>query len=334
MPAMPLNLPTLADLDAAAETVYAAMPPTPQIPWPLLAARAGLEVWVKHENHTPIGAFKVRGGLIYMDRFRAAHPGAAGIITATRGNHGQSVAYAARAHGLEAVVVVPQGNSVEKNAAMRAFGGELIEHGADFQEAREFSGRLAADRGLVLQGPYEEPLVHGVATYARELLTAAPHLDTIYVPIGMGSGISGCIAARDALGLTTRIVGVVAEGAPSYALSFEAGHAVPTNRAETMADGLACRVPDDDALEIIRAGAERIITVDDTAIEAAMRAYFQDIHQIAEGAGAAPLAALLQDREAGAGPYRRPGAAVGLILSGGNIDRPLYTRVLADGAAR
>ena len=300
---------SLSEIEAASTIVHAAMPPTAQYAWPLLARRTGCEVWVKHENHTPTGAFKVRGGLVYMDRLKHSAPQLEGVVSATRGNHGQSIALAAGRNGIAATIVVPQGNSVEKNAAMRAFGAELIEAGHDFDAAKEAAIKLAADRG--------------VASYALELFRAAPPLDTVYVPIGLGSGICGTISVRDALGLQTKVVGVVSTEAPAYALSFAAGKVVPTNSADTMADGMAVRGPDAEALEVIRKGADRIVQVSDAEIGAAMRAYYEDTHQLAEGAGAAALAALLQERE------RMAGRRVGLILSGGNIDRPIYLRTLA-----
>jgi threonine dehydratase len=316
------ELPSLAELDAAATIVYGALPPTPQYAWPLLARRAGCEVWVKHENHTPIGAFKVRGGAVYMARLRHERPHVKGVISATRGNHGQSIAFAAARAGIAATIVVPHGNSVEKNAAMRAFGAELLERGHDFDSAREAAVALADERGLEMVPSFDMDLVRGVASYSLELLRIAPDLDTVYVPIGLGSGICGMIAARDALGLRTRIVGVVATGAPAYALSFAAGKVVATNAAETFADGVAVRGPDPLALEIIRRGADRIVQVDDEAIRAAMRAYYEDTHQLVEGAGACPLAALLKERDS------LRGRKVGLVLSGGNIDRPLYASII------
>jgi threonine dehydratase len=316
---------TLAQLDAAADLVHAVMPPTPQFCWPLLAARSGVELFVKHENHTPIGAFKVRGGLVYMADLRKSEPGVTGVISATRGNHGQSVALAARRHGLAATIVVPHGNSREKNAAMRALGAELVEHGDDFQAAAEHAAELAETRHLHFVRSFDERLVAGVASYALELLRGVADIDTVYVPIGLGSGICGMIQTRDALGLGTRVVGVVAAGAPSYALSFAAGKPVSTNSADTMADGLACRVPAAPAVEIILKGAERIVTVEEDEIRAAMRHLFTDTHNIAEGAGAATLAALLKEKA------RMEGKRVAIVLSGGNIDRALYAEVLAEG---
>lgn len=319
-----MKLPSKSEIESAAETVYAAMPATPQYAWPLLAERCGATVWVKHENHSPIGAFKVRGGLVYMSRLRASQPDCSGVIAATRGNHGQSIAFAARASGLAAVIVVPEGNSAEKNAAMQALGAELVVHGYDFQEAYEYSQDLADARGLTLVPSFAEDLVAGVSTYAMELLTAVPDLDTLYVSIGLGSGICSCIAAREALGLTTKIVGVVAENAPCYALSFAQGRPVSTNSADTLADGLACRVPDDAAVAAINRYAERIVTVSEAEIKAAMRHYFTDTHNVAEGAGAAPLAALLQERG------QANSQTVGLVLSGGNVDRSVFQNILAE----
>lgn len=317
-------LPSLTEIERAAAIVHASMPPTPQIAWPVLARRAGCELWVKHENHTPIGAFKIRAGLVYMDWLKRAEPGVTGVLAATRGNHGQSVTVAARRAGLKSVIVVPLGNSVEKNAAMRAQGAELIEHGHDFQAAYEYAQALARERGLHPMPSFHPILAHGTATYGLELLSAVPDLDTVYVPIGLGSGICGTIAARDALGLKTKIVGVCAENAAAYALSFTAGKPVPTNSADTMADGLACRVPDATAVAIVNKGAERIAQVSDAAIKAAMRAYFTDTHNLAEGAGAAALAALLLERE------RMKGKRVAVVLSGGNVDLPVYRQVLAE----
>ncbi|MDP6604292.1 MAG: threonine dehydratase [Rhodospirillales bacterium] len=314
--------PSLEDIEAATKLVYAHTRPTLQIPWPLLARRCGAEVWVKHENHTPIGAFKVRGGLVYLDRLRRERPDVEGVVTATRGNHGQSIAYAAQRFGLAATVVVPHGNNPEKNAAMKAFGAELVEHGRDFDDSCTHAQELASRRGIFMLPSFDVGLVCGVATYGLELLRAVPDLDTVYVPIGLGSGICGMIAVRDALGLATRIVGVVAERAPAYALSFAAGEPVATNAADTLADGVAVRVPDVDALRIIGAGAERVVTVTDEAILAAMAHLFTDTHNLAEGAGAAPLAALLQEKEAMAGKK------IGLVLTGGNADKALFKRAL------
>ncbi|WP_422034276.1 threonine dehydratase [Reyranella sp.] len=313
---------SLDEIESAAAIVQGAMPPTAQYAWPLLARRTGCETWVKHENHTPTGAFKVRGGLVFMDRLKRRSPGAGGVISATRGNHGQSIALAAARNGIAATIVVPYGNSVEKNAAMRAFGAELVEAGHDFDAAKDAAMKLAGERGLVMVPSFHRDLVAGVASYALELFRAAPPLDTVYVPIGLGSGICGTIAARDALGLKTKVVGVVSTEAPAYALSFAAGKVVATNRADTMADGMAVRGPDAEALEVILKGADRIVQVSDAEIGVAMRAYYEDTHQLTEGAGAAALAALLQERG------RVAGQRVGLILSGGNIDRPVYLRVL------
>lgn len=314
---------SLPDLEKAAAIVHGAMLPTPQHAWPLLALRTGCEVWVKHENHTPTGAFKVRGGLVYLERLKQRAPDTQGVISATRGNHGQSIALAARRTGIAATIVVPHGNSREKNAAMRAFGAELVEAGHDFDAAKDTAMRLAGERSLTMVPSFHRDLVAGVASYALELMRAAPPLDTIYVPIGLGSGICGVITVRDALGLSTKVVGVVSTEAPAYALSFAAGKVVATNSANTMADGMAVRGPDAEALEVILKGADRIVQVSDAEVTAAMRAYYEDTHQLSEGAGAAPLAALLQERD------RMKGKKVGLVLSGGNIDREVYLRALA-----
>ena len=309
---------TIEELEAAARLVHRTFAATPQLAWPLLSARSGAEVWVKHENHTPTGAFKVRGGLVYMERLRRERPQVAGVISATRGNHGQSLAYAGRQQGVAVTILVPHGNSAEKNAAMRAFGAPLVEHGEDFDAAREEAARLATVEGLEFAPSFARDLVLGVATYALEFFRGSPPLDALYVPIGMGSGVCGCILARDLLGLTTEIIGVQSTGAPSYALSLAAGHVVTTNRAETRADGMATRVPDPQAFDIIRRGAARIVTVTDEEVAAAIRALWQDTHNLAEGAGAASLAAMLQEREA------MRGKRVGLVLSGGNIDLDLF----------
>jgi threonine dehydratase len=316
----------LRDLRDAEAVVRSAMAPTLQQEWPLLSMRSGARVFVKHENHTPTGAFKVRGGLVYVDRLLAGgRP--RGLVSATRGNHGQSLAFAARRAGLPVSIVVPHGNSVEKNAAMRALGAELIESGEDFDAARETAIGLAAERDLHMVPAFHADLVRGVATYALELLGSLRDLDCVldcvYVPIGQGSGICGLITVRDLLGLETEIVGVVSSEADAYARSLEQGHLVTTRTARTVADGMACRVPDAASLKIIERGAARIVRVTDAEVEGAVRAYHEDTHNLAEGAGAAPLAALLLERE------RQQGRRVGLVLTGANIDRRVAARILA-----
>jgi len=314
----------LDTLEAAASFVHRVVPPTPQYCWPLLSRRLGAELWVKHENHTPIGSFKIRGGLVYLDAVRRSQPDIRGVVTATTGNHGQSIALAAARLGVDATIVVPHGNSIEKNRAMAGFGARLVEAGHDFQAAFERATELAARENRHFVRSYDPLLVRGVASYGLELFRAVPDLDVVYVPIGLGSGISGVIAARDSLGLRTEIVGVVAANAPAYALSFAAGVPVSTNSADTMAGGLAVRVPDPEALDIIRRGAARILTVSEAEMRRAMRILFSDTHNIAEGAGAAALAAALQERD------RVAGERVAVIQSGGNIDRTLFAEVLAE----
>jgi len=316
-------LPTLAEIESAAALVNAAVPPTPQFNWPQLSARAGCELWVKHENHTPLGAFKVRGGLVYFARLMQREPNLRGVIAATRGNHGQSVAFAARRHGLAVTIVVPLANSVEKNRAMRSLGAELIEHGADFQAALEHAQHLAAARGLHLVPSFHTDLVCGIAVSALDFLRHTPPLDTVYVPIGMGSGVCAMIAARDALGLPTKIVGVASAAAPAIARSFDARRLVTHAVSTRIADGLACSTPNPEALEHILRGAARIVCVTDDETEAALRACFTDTHNVAEGAAAAGLAAVLKEISANAG--RR----IGLVLTGGNIDAAVLARVLA-----
>jgi threonine dehydratase len=313
----------LEELAEAAALVHTHFQATPQYAWPLLAARAQARVVVKHENHTPVGAFKIRGGLVYFARLKAERPHVKGVVSATRGNHGQSLAYAGAKAGVPVAIVVPRGNSAEKNAAMRGLGAELVEYGADFDEARGHAAALAASRGYEFAPSFQRDLVLGVATYAYELFGEYRDLDAVYVPIGLGSGICGLIRTRDLIGLETKIVGVVADEAQAYKLSVDAGRVVETNSARTFADGMAVRVPSAEALAIVSAGAARIVSVGEDAIAGAMRAYFEDTHNVAEGAGAAPLAALLQEKD------RMRGKTVGLILCGGNVDSPVFRSVLA-----
>ncbi|MEE3636183.1 threonine dehydratase [Pseudomonas sp. AL 58] len=314
------DLPALRD---AVRLIRPSIPATPQYAWPRLAERLGCEVWVKHENHAPTGAFKVRGGLLYVQALLATSPGVRGLVTATRGNHGQSLALAARNAGLPIIIVVPVGNSREKNAAMRALGAQLIEFGQDFDQARSEAARLARELGYELVPAFHPELIRGVATYALELFEGVDQLDCVYVPIGMGSGICGLIRTRDLLGLRTEIVGVVSTQADAFAQSLEQGCIVTTESADTFADGMACRMPQPEAFEIVRAGAARIVRVSDEEIAEAMRVFHEDTHNTAEGAGAAGLAALVQERE------RQQGRKVAVILSGANVDRERYARVLA-----
>ncbi|HEX2510127.1 MAG TPA: threonine dehydratase [Microvirga sp.] len=314
---------TLDDLDRAAAVVHAAMPPTPQYAWPVLAARLGCRVVVKHENHTPIGAFKVRGGLVYVERLRRERPHVRGIVSATRGNHGQSLALAGRRFGLPVAIVVPHGNSIEKNEAMRAFGAELVEHGRDFDDARQHAAGLAEERGFEFVPSFHPDLVAGVATYAGEWFAAFPDLDVVYAPIGLGSGICGLIRTRDLLGLEAEIVGVVPQAANAYRLSFDAGQVVPVDRADTFADGAAVRVPDPAALSLIVRGAARVVEATEDEIADAVRLLHEGTHNLAEGAGALALAALTRERS------RYEGRSAGVVLSGGNVDRGWAADILA-----
>jgi len=317
-----MQLPSLDRIRTAQRVVYRHMPPTPQYSWPLLNQRLCAEAWVKHENHTPVGAFKIRGALLYLGALMAEQAGLAGVIAATRGNFGQGVAMAARIFGLTCAIVVPHRNSAEKNRAMQAQGAELIEHGEDFQAALEHARTLAAGRGLALLESFDPRLVLGTATYALEFFEGAPALDRVYVPIGMGSSICGVAAARNALELDTEIVGVVAEAAPAYARSFKERRLVEAPARTIIADGLACRTPHPLALEAIFANVSRVVEVSDAEIEEAMRAYYEDTHNLAEGAGAAALAAALHE------PSQIAGKRIGMVLTGGNVDRAVYAAVL------
>lgn len=315
--------PSLNALREAAAIVAELVPPTPQIRWPLLEERAGCELWIKHENHGPVGAFKLRGGLVYMAELERRDPRTRGVIAATRGNHGQSIALAAGRRGLSAVIVVPFGNSREKNAAMRALGAELIEHGRDFHEAYQHAEALAAERGLHMVPSFHDALVRGVASYSLELMEAVPNLDAMVVPIGLGSGICGALAARAALDRRLDIIGVVAAAAPAYARSWEAGAPVSVETGDSIADGMAVRSPDSRALALIREGCARLVVVSEAEIRAAMRALFTDTHNLAEGAGAAALAAVLKEKD------RLSGKRVAAVLSGGNVDAAVYAPILA-----
>jgi len=327
-----MQLPSLAQIREAQAVVYRHMPATPQYTWPLInerlsaAAKAATEGWIKHENHTPVGAFKLRGTLVYMDWLKQSQPALEGVVAATRGNHGQGVAMAGRFAGLRAVIVVPHGNSKEKNRAMVAQGADLVEHGEDFQESLEFARQLAADLGFAMVDSFHERLVMGTATYALEFFESVAPLDTIYVPIGLGSSISGVSAARNALGLKTEIVGVVAEMSPSYSLSFTQRKVVEAPSRTDLADGLACRTPNAEAMEVIWDNVVRIVEVSDAEIASAMRALYEDTHNLAEGAGAAALAGALKESQF------IGGKRIGIVLTGGNVDRAAYAEVLNGGA--
>ncbi len=319
---MSTALPTLADIESAARLVHTQFQPTPQYRWGQLCDRLGTDCWVKHENHNPVGAFKIRGGLTYFDALARSGQLPREVISATRGNHGQSIGWAARLHGVACTICVPLGNSVEKNAAMRALGVQLIEHGDDFQAAREHALRLAAERGAHMVPSYHTELVRGVATYWWEFLRAVPQLNVAYVPIGLGSGACAAIAAKRALGHQVRIVGVVSSGARTYAESIAAGHVVESPVSTQLADGMAVRLADADALAVLIDGLDHLVQVTDAEVAAAMRALFTDTHNLAEGAGAAALAAALQERAA------LQGQCVGLSLTGGNVDAPVFAGVL------
>jgi threonine dehydratase len=321
--AMSVKLSGLAELETAARIVYEHMQASPQLQWPLLNERCGCDLWVKHENHNPTGAFKVRGGLVYLQRLTQAEPSAQGLVTATRGNHGQSIAFAAAKSGLRSVVVVPQGNNPDKNRAMAALGAEVVVHGADFDAAVPRAQTLAEEAGLHRMPSFHKDLVEGVASYGLELLRAVPDLQRIYVPIGLGSGICGMVYARNALGLDTEIVGVVSTQADCYARSLAAGECISTPTADTLADGIAVRVPSPAALQIMLGNVARIVAVTDAQIIAAMAALFADTHNVAEPAGAAPLAALLQEKAL------NKGQKVAIVLSGGNVDSQLFSTALA-----
>lgn len=323
-----MTLPTLEQINEAQSILCHYMSPTPQYSWPLINQRVGTEVWIKHENHTSLGAFKLRGALVFVDWITKTQPSVRGVVAATRGNHGQGVGMAARLLGLKAVIVVPHGNSAEKNRAMLAQGVELMERGRDFQESLEFAGALAAERGFAMIDSFHERLVMGTATYALEFFNGAPQLDCVYVPIGLGSSICGVCAARNVLGIATRVVGVVAAQSPSYSLSFRQHKLVEAPANTWIADGLACRTPNEKAMEVIWENVERIIEVSDNEIAGAMRALYQDTHNLAEGAGAAALAGAIQEKSL------HHGSRIGVILTGGNVDAALYQRVLTGEVAQ
>jgi threonine dehydratase len=317
-------LPTLEEIHEAQKLVYSLMQPTPQISWPLLNQRLEAEAWIKHENHTPISAFKARTAIVYAAELFKHSSGVKGLITATRGNHGQSVALAGQRFNVPVTIVVPHGNSSEKNAAMRGQGANLIEFGNDFQAAREHAQKLAKEQNLHFIPPYHRDIVKGVASYWVELFEAVPDLDVVYVPIGMGSGISAACAVRNGMGLKTKIVGVVSDGAPAYGLSFAAGRKIEAPVTTNIADGMACRLPDDEPLEIMRQNVDHVLMVSDDEIRRAMKIYFTDTHNAVEGAGAASLAAALKEKAA------LKGNKVGLILTGGNVDHEIFARVLQE----
>ncbi|HKH99602.1 MAG TPA: threonine dehydratase [Candidatus Sulfotelmatobacter sp.] len=318
------SLPTLDEIRAAQDMVYSVMQPTPQMVWPLLCERLGTEVWVKHENHTPIGAFKARTAVVYAAELFRRSSGITGLVSATRGNHGQSLALAARRFGVPAYIVVPRGNSVEKNAAMRAQGAQLIEFGSDYQEAKEHARTLADQHGWHFVPPYHRDIVKGVATYWLEYFSAVADLDVVYVPVGQGSGVCSCAAVRNGMNLKTRIIGVVAQGAPAYALSFAAGRKISAPVTTLLGDGMACRVPDEESLAVVLQNVDHMVQVSEEELRQAMKIFFTDTHNVAEGAGAAGLAAALKEAQT------LRGQRVGLVITGGNVDHDVFARVLLD----
>jgi threonine dehydratase len=317
-----LQLPTLPQIEAAARVVYREFQATPQYRWALLSQRLGTDCWVKHENHTPVGAFKIRGGLTYFDQLQQRGALPAAVISATRGNHGQSMGWAARVHGVPCSIVVPVGNSVEKNAAMRALGVSLIEFGEDFQESREHAMQLARQTGAHMVPSFHRDLLSGVSTYWWEFFKAVPQLDVVYVPIGQGSGACSAIAAMLALGHQTKIVGVVSLHATTYADSLAAGRVVEAPVSTELADGMACRVADQAALDIMAPYIDHIVKVSDAEVAQAMRDLYRDTHNVAEGAGAASFAAAMQERQL------LRGQVVGTTLSGGNVDAAMLANTL------
>lgn len=317
-------LPSLDAIRQAQHLIYSVMPPTPQFSWPLLCQRMGTEVWVKHENHTPIGAFKARTAIVYAAELFKDGNKIKGLIAATRGNHGQSVALAAQRFGVSCTIVVPRGNCKAKNAAMRAQGATLVEHGNDFQEAREHAAKLAGQQDLHMVPSYHHNILKGVATYWLEFFSAVPNLDVVYVPIGQGSGICSCVAVRNGMELKTKIVGVVSEGAPAYALSFAAGRAIEAPVTTQIADGMACRVPDEESLQVILNHVDRMVRVSDDEVRKAMKIYFTDTHNVVEGAGAAALAAGFKEKSSLAGKR------VGVVATGGNVDHETFAQILLE----
>ena len=315
-------LPTLSEIEAAKALIRPHIRETPTYRWPQLEAGLGCELWLKHENHTPVGAFKIRGGLVYMDELKRQQPDVRGVIAATTGNHGQSIAFASKLNGLRAVIVVPHGNNPEKNAAMRALGAELVEHGREFQEALEFSRELAVQEGLHAVPSFHPWLVRGVATYGLEMFRSVADLDVVFVPIGLGSGFCGIAAAREALGLKTKIIGVVSEHAPAYQLSFQQRQFVERTSETRVAEGVACKTPNQEALEHVLRYAHDIVSVTDDEAVAAMREIIAATHNIAEGAGALAYAALKKHREAW------HGKRVACVLTGGNASMALIARAL------
>lgn len=317
-----MEFPSFEDALRARELVMQHLRRTPTWSYPALSRELGCELFIKHENHQPIGAFKVRGGISLMASLSDLERGR-GVVAATRGNHGLSLAYAARLFGTRAVIVVPHGNNPEKNEAMRALGAELVEYGRDFDEACQQAERLVASQGLRYIHSAEEPaMLAGVASLGIELFEDVPDLDYVFVPVGLGSGICGICLARGVLSPRTQVVGVQAERAPSIYLSWKQKRLVTTESADTFADGLATRVPAELTLEVIQRDVADFVAVGEGAIAWAIRDLLRYTHNLAEGAGAAPLAAIRERRD-----WVR-GKRVAMIMSGGNIDTATLKRVL------
>jgi threonine dehydratase len=314
-------MPSLRDVIAARPNVYRHLRPTPLYRYSGLSELIGANVWVKHENHLPVGAFKVRGGLNLVaqlsDKERAS-----GLFTASTGNHGQSVAYAARVHGVHATIAVPEEANPGKVAAMRGLGAEVVFHGPDFDSAREWVAGIAAQQGGRFVGPTEELLIHGVGTYALEIIEDLPEVDAIVVPVGAGSGVCATSIVAKSIDPGIQVVGVQSAQAPAMQMSWASGKAVSADM-RTVAEGLATRVPFENTQRIMRKYLDDFVLVDDTAIEDAILLLLEHTHNLAEGAGAAALAAAIKLR------HRLAGKNVVLVLSGGNLSLDQLRRLFA-----
>jgi len=313
--------PTLEDIYAARLRVYSAVKRTPLMRHPLLTAETGLDIFVKHENHNPTGAFKVRGGLNLIGSLSADER--RGVMTATTGNHGQSIAFACQREGVPCLIVTPVGNNPEKNAAMRALGAEVRESGRDFDEARDTVEAMQAERGWRYVHSANEPLlIAGVATYALEIFEELPEADVILVPVGGGSGASGCGIVRSGIGSRTKVIGVQAERADAFARSWRTRSRIVGDRADTFAEGMATRVTFDLTFDILQHELDDIVTLTEDELAEGVRLALRSTHNLAEGAGAAPLMAAMKLRD------RLAGKKIVCVMSGGNIDTATLRRVL------